>query len=421
MQTIQLLLKNLFWRFLLLFILFYIVPYDLGYSITDKASELTIWDTPIMWIGETFYNWEFQLDRLYKGYDSKFEFCRYIFVFFVATIGTLLWLLIDKFLQKEYTNKLKIITQTILRYHLGLTLINYGLAKIFMLQFGTIGIDTMEQTIGGLTGMTFMSHFYSYSQIVIPFSGWLEFIGGILLLFRRTTFLGAILLIIVMGNVVLMNWDFGFTVTMYATLLFCLLLMLISTQLKSLLNYVVLNKTTQSEAYKPLVNSKKIRIIFKVALISLVGYFYIQEYSDKITEYKTNRYAWFTNLQTVETFVVNNDTLASTTSKNKSEAWKKITFNGFSSYPESFEVITEKGSYERFKFEIDSTTKIIRYRPFFDKTQDWSELKYKKTDKRKYTFEGIYKKDTISVTTKAKYLNDYILMYYRGKLLFDDY
>ncbi|MBC8755047.1 DoxX family protein [Kordia sp. YSTF-M3] len=414
-------LKSAFWRFSLLFIFFYIVPNDIGYLVGYENYDPTTWNRPIMWIGENLYGWEFNLDRLFQGFDSRFEVSRYTFVTLAGLIGTCIWLLIDRYFKKKYTNTVKIAVQTILRYHLGIVLIDYGLSKIFMLQFGTIGIDTLEKTIGEVSGMGLMWNFLSFSEVVVMFSGWMEFIGGFLLFFRKTTFLGAMILLGIMANVVIMDIGYGITLTMFAILLFCFILLLISTQLKSLFTYFVLNKTTKPNAYNPLVKSKKIRIVFKVFLLSLIGYFYAKDYSERIVNETENRYAWFTNLQTVETFVINGDTLSTAAKEKNSKAWRKISFNGLSYYTESFEITKEDNKKERFKFEIDSTTHKIRFRPYHDETKDWNEFSYQKIAKRKYTFEGIYEGDTIYIAAKTKLLNDYMLMYYKKKQLLDTY
>lgn len=411
--------KKVFWRFCLLFILFYIVPNDLGYSITDAHYDLDIWDNIIIWIGETFYGWEFDKEQLYKGYDSIFEYCRYIFVFSIAFIGTIIWLFIDQIIKKKYTNTIKLIVQTILRYHVGLTLLDYGLSKILMIQFGTMSIDMMEQPVGDFTGMGLMWTFLSHSKLVVMFSGWLEFIGGVLLLFRRTTFLGSIILIAVLANVVLLNFGYDVTVTLYASLLLCLSIVLISTQLKSFLKYVVLNKQAKADPYLPLVKSKKVRMIFKIVLISVIGYFHVKNYTELYQEYKINRYAWFTNIQKVEKFVMNGDSLNLSEETNP-KAWKKISFNGLSYYPESFSITDAEDNSERYKFEIDSIKNIIRYKPYFKEDKKWDTLSYKKIEDRKYIFEGIFNGDTISVISKAKYFEDYKLIRYKGKFLFDE-
>ncbi|WP_298516177.1 hypothetical protein [uncultured Kordia sp.] len=412
--------KNIFWRFSFLFIFFYIVPTDLGYPVTEIFYELTIWDQPIIWIGDFFYEWEFTPDQLHRGYDSRFEFSRYIFVLLVSIIGTTIWLLVDVYLKKSYTNKLKITLQTIIRYQLGLVIIGYGLSKVFMLQFGTMGLDTMETKVGDLTSMGLMWKFMSFSKLIVMFPGWIEVIGGVLLFFRKTTFLGVMLLFVIMANVVLMDISFDVTVILYACFLSFMLIILLSTQLKSLYTYLVLNETTKPETYEPLVKSKKVRIIFKVILLSVVTYFYAQEHIERIESETINRYTWFTNMQTVQKFVVNGDTLASKTTVKKPEAWKQMIFNGVSYQPETFKIIKENNKTERFKFEIDSTAKTIRFRLLSDETKEWSEFTYTKTKKRTYTFDGIYEGDTIHITSWAKYVNDYNIMYYKGKLLFDD-
>jgi len=44
--------QKFFWRFIFLFLVIYIIPYDLAFGFTDKFEEWRLWHKPIFWIGE---------------------------------------------------------------------------------------------------------------------------------------------------------------------------------------------------------------------------------------------------------------------------------------------------------------------------------------------------------------------------------
>lgn len=427
-------LKRVFWRYFFLFFLFYIVPDDLGHGFTNDFFDLPFWDKPVVWLGENLLNWKFDLENLYRGYDSKYQLSKVILLLILAVICTSIWLFIDKLVKKEYDNFLKIFFQTILRYHIAIIMMSYGLAKVFMLQFGTIDIDTMESKIGDAGGMSFMWNFMSYSKLVVMFSGWIELIGAILLFFRKTTFLGAIMLFGVMLGVVVMDIGYDVSVTIYAMFLFLMILILLSSQFKSLLSFIVLNKSSSPEPYIHLFRDNKFKkwaLGLKVLILLLVVYLHTTEQIETYNMQNTNKNAWFSGKHTVETFVLNNDTISIQDTDNP-KLWKKITFNGTSYLPESFVItkVNKNERNERFNFEIDSTAGTISYKPFIsryesrnDKEPDsviaWNIFSYKKMDDKKYVIEGIYNEDTIQVTTKIKLFEDYTLIKRKGNFLFD--
>jgi len=197
-------------RFVFLYIVFYIYPfyiYPYGFEYIQEltTSDISFWQPITIWFGETFMGWEFNEKYLMNGFDSKYDFSRFLLITCLAVIGAFIWILIDSRLKRNYNNNLKVLLKTILRYHVGLTLIIYGLSKVFMLQFGEMDLDRLENTTGNHNGMRYLWDFMSYSEFYTRISGWIELIGGILLLFRRTTFIGAFISFIAMANVVLVE------------------------------------------------------------------------------------------------------------------------------------------------------------------------------------------------------------------------
>ena len=125
--------------------------------------------------------------------------------------------------RKNKTEKLEYICITIFRYNLAFVMIFiYGYAKIAYKQF-ELDYGSMDTLLRNVSEKDLTWYFFGKSNIQTLLYGLFEVIPGILLLFRRTTFIGAILLLPVLSGVVLINIfnDIG-----YLTLLFGIMFLL---------------------------------------------------------------------------------------------------------------------------------------------------------------------------------------------------
>ena len=92
------------------------------------------------------------------------------------------------------------------RYFLGLMMITYAITKILRTQFVVLPFNIWQQPLESVSGRTIAWSFLGYSWWFQILLGILEFIPSVLLLFRRTTLLGAILLLPMTLNVFLINY-----------------------------------------------------------------------------------------------------------------------------------------------------------------------------------------------------------------------
>jgi len=106
----------------------------------------------------------------------------------------------------------------LLRYSIALGIASYAISKIMPVQFPPIDPVTLEQRVGDLTPMSLLWTFMEYSRPYAFFGGLMEVAIVVLLFFRRTTSLGAVICIVVMTNVALMNYAYGVPVKLYATM-----------------------------------------------------------------------------------------------------------------------------------------------------------------------------------------------------------
>lgn len=106
-----------------------------------------------------------------------------------------------------------------LRYGLGVALIGYGMAKIIQTQFPHPSPMRLDRTFGASSPMGLLWTFMGFSAGYNLFAGLAEAIPGLLLFFRRTALLGALLAAAVMANVVALNFFYDVPVKIFCNCL----------------------------------------------------------------------------------------------------------------------------------------------------------------------------------------------------------
>ena len=88
--------------------------------------------------------------------------------------------------------------------------------------------------------------FMGYSGVYSVFAGLGEVIGGVLLFFRRTRLLGALVVAMVMSHVVVLNFAYDVPVKVFSTHLLLIAVLIMTPDRKRLLNFFILNKVVRS-------------------------------------------------------------------------------------------------------------------------------------------------------------------------------
>jgi len=401
------LLNSFFLRFVFLYLLFYIYPYGFEYIQELDTNDITIWEDITVWFGEWFIGWEMDKERLLKGFDSKYDYSRFLLIAILSILGTTVWMMIDSKVKSDYDSKLRTLTRTILRYHLGLTLIIYGLSKVLMLQFGEMDLDKLESTIGSRNGMGFLWTFMSYSKFYTMSTGWIELIGGVLLLFRRTTAFGTYIIFISMVNVVLIDIGYDVRVKMFAIHLLLMTILLMVNDFNRMINFFFLNKPTKPLVEQALFSKgiyRTIGYILKgiLLLYFMVSSFYI--YKGRVNKHKINKYTSMTYFHDVETYIINGDTIPETDETR----WESISINGNSYRPETLKITNAAGKRDYYSFTADTIQKTIKISR--KKSPEVYNFRFEELLNKEFVFEGSSSEgDSIWIKTKSKSLKDYPL------------
>lgn len=203
--------------------------------------------------------------------DTTLDYIEVLCFVISAAVTTTIWSVLDH-KRIEY-RRLNSWLRVFIRYTLAFTLFSYGFAKVIPTQFVFPGFSRLIEPLGEFSPMGLLWYFMGYSTPYIIFSGGAEVTGGALLLFRRTTTLGAMVSFAVLLNVVMLNFCYDVPVKLYSTHLLLMSVFLMASDLGRLLNVLVLNRPVRpSNLGKPL-DVRWMRMA-KVALkIFIIGYF----------------------------------------------------------------------------------------------------------------------------------------------------
>jgi hypothetical protein len=138
--------------------------------------------------------------------------------------------------QQPNVEQIELAAETLVRYCLGFILPIYGATKILRVQF-RLPFGALDVPLGEASGLALTWRFSGYSYTYELFLGLGEFVGAGLLFFRRTTTLGACVLLPILANVALLNYTHNIPVKFNSTcylVMVCYLLALDSPRLSAL-------------------------------------------------------------------------------------------------------------------------------------------------------------------------------------------
>jgi uncharacterized membrane protein YphA (DoxX/SURF4 family) len=160
----------------------------------------------------------------------------------VAALAAIVWTALDR--KRRHYRTLHEWLRIYVRYALALAMLGYGMDKVFALQFNWSlpGPGRLAEPLGNYSPMALLWTFMGYSKPYTIFAGAGEVIGGLLLLFRRTTTLGALIICGVMANVVALDFSYGVGVRIVASLLLFLAIFLLVPDMRRLISVFVLNR-----------------------------------------------------------------------------------------------------------------------------------------------------------------------------------
>jgi uncharacterized membrane protein YphA (DoxX/SURF4 family) len=229
-------------------------------------------DAAIIWFGRSVLGISTRLIREENGSgDKTADWVALVLFALVSLIAAIAWCAIDR--RRAHDDRLRAFLHVFMRYTLAFVILGYGISKVFLGQFPLPNANRLLERYGDSSPMGLMWAFMGASPAYVFFSGAAETLGAVLLLFRRTTPLGALVLVAVLTNIVLMNLCYDVCVKLNSSHYLAMSILLLMPDLRRLANVLVLQRPTQPSSDRLVLSRRWLRIarvVIKVGLIALV-------------------------------------------------------------------------------------------------------------------------------------------------------
>ena len=246
--------KRIGFRFVFSYFVLYLFPFPLG-VIPGSWNPARFWNQLDQWMSLWTETHLFGLAKPVPivptgSGDTMAQWASQVNWILLALGATIVWSLLDR-RRREYA-RLAQWFQVYVRFGLASIMFGYGFAKIVPTQMQRPTLERLVEPWGEFSPMGVLWSFMGFSTVYQIFTGIGEALGSVLILFRRTTTLGALLLCGVLANVALLNYTFDVPVKLFSTNLLLMAIVLAAPDAKRLVDVLVLNRSAAARVVRPL-------------------------------------------------------------------------------------------------------------------------------------------------------------------------
>ncbi|KDN55893.1 hypothetical protein [Flavobacterium seoulense] len=326
----------------------------------------------------------------------------------IAGIGTAIWTIISRNSKRQQYNELYYWLRVIVRYRIAVGLIAFGYIKFFPMQMPFPSVSNLNTDLGDYASFKLYWQVVGLSVWYQIFLGALEIVAGILLFFRATTALGAIITAGVLYNIAHANLAYDGAVHVYSSYFVLLSLFLLVQYAPNIWKLLVKKQSITPNYYYPKLKDRNKKIVFysvKYAFIFsfvfIYGYYrYNLHYNEgRLKEPVVPGLANAEGYYSVSSFTINGDTLAY--SPLDSIRWNDAVFERYSTLVfkvdkaldinlanggpttadlfKDYEFTGRSGGKTYLYYETDSINKTLY---LVNKNQEFSKKFIKKFDKK---------------------------------------
>lgn len=399
---------KILFRFTFVYSLLYIFPSPLDFlPFTDWLGNYStqLWDKLVLWMGKEVLEITYDFPIAFNGSgDRTYDYIRNLLIMLAAVIGCTGWTLLDR-QRRDYRTLFYWLT-VIMRYYLAVVMFGYGFAKVFKTQFPDLRLERLLTTYGDSSPMGLVWNFMGYSWSYNVFTGGAEVLGGLLLLFRRTTTLGALVVIGVMSNVAMLNFSYDVPVKLYSVNLLLIALFLLTKDIQRLVDFFILNRPAPAVDLMPPYSDKRIDRARWVVKTLFIGYVLFTSISQVIELQKTRGNPPVPPLYGIydaQIFIRNGDTLAPVLTDPT--RWRKLLID----VNNRVSIKYMNDQLERIGFRPDTLAQTITVFTLAD-TARKSLLHYTQSTSENFVFRGRWRDDSVHIYLKRFDPNDFLLL-----------
>ena len=356
-----------------------------------------LFETPYRWIGKAIFgiNYEYEVSGNGSG-DHTFAYIT-LFVNAVSTfIIFIFWNILDR--KRKSYNKLLYWFLVFLRIVIVASMLLYGFVKIFKLQFPSASLTHLLDPLGDFSPMGLAWTYMGFSKGFNVFVGFLEVLGGLLLIPRRTQTLGSFIVIGVMTQVAVMNFCYDIPVKLFSIHLVLMALVIFITD-NRFLNVFIKNKAVEKyNYYHPVKNAKYHKVVFwikSIGLFIIVSFISFNFYTTESHRGNNRKKPLLYGIWEASYFIKNGDTLQPLITDNF--RWRYLIVD----LKDEATVKTMDDLKHQYKFITDSTSQKVMIHKKDSDSEDYN-FNYKHPNYEFLQLDGIIESDTLHIIFSKK-------------------
>ncbi len=216
-----------------------------------------------------------------KTFDWVLQFC----ILILAVVVTGIWSAFDR--KRLNYSTLHKWFRLFIRFCLAGQMIFYGVDKAVPLQMPFPRLARLVERFGDFSPMGVLWSSIGAAPAYEIFAGCAELLGGLLLIFPRTTTLGALVCLADMIQVFMLNMTYDVPVKLFSFHLILLSLFLLAPDIKRLMNFFILNRPVEPSAHRPLFSGNRAnRIAFATQILVGIWLVGANGYESKVSWYE---------------------------------------------------------------------------------------------------------------------------------------
>lgn len=374
-----------FFRLSFAYLILYNLPFPLdSVPLSDGIAGWygDFWNAIVVFVGKAVFRTDITVRPAGSG-DTTWNYVQLFCFAILATAAALIWTAADS-KRANYSRLLQCLNVYV-RFSLAAAMISYGSVKIIKAQFPDLTLDALIQPFGDSSPMGLLWKFMGASLPFNVFTGLGETLGGLLLMVRRTRLLGAMLCVVVMSNVVMLNFSYDVPVKLYSMHLLAMAVWLTIPDWRRLANLFLLNRPAPPAEFQPLFSvawRNQIALALKVVLVvAFTGWSLYEAYEDRRAIHDPRAKSPLYGIWVVDEFQVNGEIRPAVAADET--RWRRVVFDR----PDLLAIQLMSDSRVRYLLDLDEDKRQMALAKRGD--PKWSgELSYQRVAQDRLTLEG---------------------------------
>jgi hypothetical protein len=246
-------------RFALVYLVLYYLPFPGGYIPWTESIDETYYDAAYAfggWVAQQLLGAPAGLIAYGGSGDKWVDWGLFVGLAVIAALITATWTAIDRLRDRP---RVTCAMTWYVRWGLAAIVIHYGIVKVLPTQFTFPAPARMTENVGDMSPQGLLWTLMGASPAYVIFTGTVELLGGLLLLWRRTRLLGALVVAAAMTNVVMLNLCYDVTVKLMSMHLLLTALVLAAPDARRLAAMFVLERAVEAPPPAPVFASEQRR------------------------------------------------------------------------------------------------------------------------------------------------------------------